>query len=122
MKISRSLMAHGLRERRSLSCSVLFRGRSRKEKSLIRRVACGWKRGVGLLALQLLEKPGARIGPEEVGRARGDAEDLGRLRDGEAGEIAQLDQLGRLRVCRRQQRERLIHGENVVGPLRGSDI
>ena len=41
-----------------------------------------------LLALDLLEQPGAGVGPEKVGRSGGDAENLGGLGDRAAGEIA----------------------------------
>src|SRR5207245_10101971 len=42
------------------------------------------------------------------------AQDLGRLRHRQAGEMAELDQLGRLRVLRGQSSERVVEGQQVV--------
>src|SRR5881398_2385757 len=49
-------------------------------------------RGSASLALELFKEPGPSIGPQQIGRARRDAQDLGRLLAGQAGEKAELDQ------------------------------
>src|SRR5262249_48676517 len=46
--------------------------------------------------LQLLEEPGPGVGPEPVGAAQGQAEQVRGVVHGLAGEVAQLDELRRL--------------------------
>ena len=47
-------------------------------------------------------QPGPGVGPVPVGGARGDAEGGGGLLEGQAGEVPELDQLGRRRVLARR--------------------
>src|SRR5262249_28743468 len=64
-----------------------------------------------------LEKPGAGVGPAEVGRPWRDAKKLGRLLDTHAGEEAELDQLRRLGIGLRELREGLVDRNQIVGTL-----
>src|SRR5262249_40501488 len=66
------------------------------------------------LALQLLEEPGPGVGPQQVGRAGRDAQDLGRLVAGQAGKEAELDQFRCPGVCAGQLVQQLIEVEEVV--------
>src|SRR5262245_5315310 len=47
----------------------------------------------GRVAHDLLVQPGACVGPVAVRGGRGDAQGVGRLIDGQAGEVAQFDQV-----------------------------
>ena len=66
----------------------------------MRRIACGRdsakseNRPSRRLAQGSRVEPGPGVGPVPVGRRRGDAEGRGRLVDRQAGEVAELDQLG----------------------------
>src|SRR5262245_43315159 len=69
--------------------------------------------------LDLTTEPGTGIGPEAVGRAGRDAQDLGGLGDRESGEIAELDQLGGGGIDRSEPVEGCVDGEQLVdGPIR----
>src|SRR5262249_20439140 len=63
--------------------------------------------------LEFLVQPGAGVGPMPVGAAHGDAEGVGRLLDGQAGEVAQLDQLGNFRLLLGEPLDRLAHGQQA---------
>src|SRR5262249_37176728 len=69
------------------------------------------------LALNLLQQPGAGVGPEVIGRSRGNAEQVGGLLDRQAAEVAQLDQVGGLGIRHGQLGEGFIQGEEIVGYL-----
>ena len=62
-------------------------------------------------------KPGTGVGPEVVGAARRDVEDLGDFSEGESGEVAELDEFGRLRIHFGQSFEGIADGENLFGWL-----
>src|SRR5438876_10777440 len=66
------------------------------------------------LAFQLAEEPGPGMGPVVVGRARGNAENLGRLLEGHADEVAQLDQFSFEFALRGKFIQRLVHGEQLL--------
>ena len=67
-------------------------------------------------------EPGPGVGPEAVGRAGGDPEGGGRVRDAHPGEVAELDQLGRLGVGRGQPAQGLVDREQLgVAPVVGGD-
>ena len=76
--------------------------------------------GVGARRSGLAE-PGAGVGPVAVGGPRRDAEGLGGLLDGQPGEEAELDQLGRRRVVARRGRSRASSraSRSSGGPLDG---
>src|SRR4051812_42107939 len=61
------------------------------------RKACSGIHALVVRTAERFQEPGPGVGPEGVRRPRRDAEQLGCLGDGQAGEIAKLDQLGRLR-------------------------
>src|SRR5262249_58707689 len=65
-------------------------------------------------ALQLLKEPGPGVRPQQIGRAGRDAQDLGRLVAGQAGEKAELDQFRRPRVGAGQLVQQLVELEEVV--------
>ena len=69
--------------------------------------------------LEFRLEPGAGVGPGKVGGPGRDAEHLRGLGDRQAGEVAELDQLGRSGVDIRQLSERLVEGEQVVGAFVG---
>src|SRR5262249_18125233 len=66
-------------------------------------------------APELLEEPGPGIGPQQVGRARRDAQDLRRLLAGQAAEKAKLDQFRRPGVRAGQLAQQVIELEDVEG-------
>src|SRR5262249_34976531 len=66
-------------------------------------------------AAEFGEEEGAGGGPVEVGGARGDAEGLGGLPDGQPGEEAERDDGGGLGLARGETGEGLVQGEQVVG-------
>ena len=74
------------------------------------------------LGRELFEQPGLCVRPEPVGGPGGDAEHFRARRQREPREVAELDQLGRGRVVRRQPRQRLVEGDDVLVGLRGSDL
>src|SRR5262245_61773639 len=61
-------------------------------------------------------EPGPRIRPHPIGRPRGDSESGGRVGDAHPGEVAELDQLGGLRVSRGQPAEGVIDGQDLGFP------
>ena len=61
-------------------------------------------------------QPGPSKGPHPVRGARRDAQGLRRLRDGKAGEVAELDQSRRLGVLGRQFGQSGVEGDEVVRP------
>ena len=69
-------------------------------------------------------KVGAGVGPEAFGRSRGEAQDLGRLGNGQSGEVTELDQAGRVGVFGGQPGESLVEIEQVerVGRHDGSEL
>ena len=71
----------------------------------------------GLTRPRFRAEPGPGVGPEAVGLARGDAEQLGRLRNRQAGEVAQLDESAAPGVVVRQLGQGLVQGEQVVAGL-----
>src|SRR5947207_3500818 len=66
------------------------------------------------LALQLLEKPGAGVGPQQIRRARRNAQSLGRLLARQACEKAQLDQFRRPGVRAGQLVQQVIEFEEIL--------
>src|SRR5438105_4598762 len=104
MKMSRSFTTRpfprffflSMRNREPASAKIL-------EKNGPRR-----RRGSASLALELFKEPGPGIGPQQVGRARRDAQDLGRLLAGQAGEEAEFDQFRRPGVRAAQLLQHLI--------------
>src|SRR5205814_6673805 len=66
-------------------------------------------------------QPSAGVGPEAVGAARREAEGLGGFRNAQAGEVAQLDQPGRLRIHGGEARQSVVKGQEVFARLRGGD-
>src|SRR5262249_18503368 len=68
-------------------------------------------------ALELLTEPGAGERPQPFGGPRGDAEDFRRIGDGQAAEVAELDQVGRGTVRGREFRQRLVQGQYVFARL-----
>src|SRR5262249_18696471 len=67
-----------------------------------------------LRAFNFASQPGPREGPEKVGLARGDTEHLRRLRDRQAGEVAELDEVGRERVLPGQPVQGFVEGKEVL--------
>ena len=72
--------------------------------------------------LDLLEKPGSGIGPEKIGAARRNAENLSRLLDRESREIAKLDELGGLRVSHSEFDQGIVQCKDVVIHLGRGDF
>src|SRR5262245_24279330 len=70
---------------------------------------------------QFPAKPGPGVHPMPVRAAGGDPEGRGRLVSGQPGEVAQLDQLGLVRVVLRQAAQRRVEGQQVHARLRGGD-
>src|SRR5262245_53393109 len=107
MKMSRSLMGNPLSEAAVLQCGIHLR---------IAQIS--WKIVLGLSsvvgAAQVAEQPGARIGPEEIRAARGDAEDGRGLGNAQAGEVAELDQFGCLGIGGGQPRQRGVDFQHIV--------
>ena len=65
-------------------------------------------------------EPGAGVGPVAVGRARRDAQREGGLVGRQAGEVAELDQLGLLRTAFREAIEGLVQSEKLL--IRGRQV
>src|SRR5262245_20109954 len=96
MKIARArsrsaFMASPFQRPVTISCEIA--GRSVRKKGEIRTLA-------SLPRLELQPQTRPCVGPVFVGRRSGDAEDLRRFFDGQAREIAQLNEPGRLGVFR----------------------
>src|SRR5262249_32207709 len=110
MKISRSLMEL------ALLGPALYRTTREPRWGCATKTA-GWPavwafRGVGSgPALELLEEPGPREGPAEVGGPGRDAQRLGRLLVAQPGEVAELHQLGRLGVLAGEEGQGLVQGD-----------
>src|SRR5579864_1729963 len=71
--------------------------------------------GGSFLVEDLAANPGSGVGPVAVRGCPRQAQGLGGLLNAEAGEIAELDQFGRLLVLGGQPIERLVNGEDLVG-------
>src|SRR5262245_32894211 len=82
----------------------------------------GFLGGAGGRPLEPVEEPAPGVRPDGVRRPRGEAERLGRLADGQAGEVAKLDQLGGRPVGPLQGGQGLVQGEQVVGAARRRDV
>src|SRR5690349_4222401 len=105
MKMSRSVMDEPPRSY-TLDLSASFRRGSRKkiwESFAVSRGLVG--------SAQRAQQPGAGVSPQRVRGARRDAQRLGGLRDRQTGEVAELDQLGGLRVGGGKQGQRLVQVE-----------
>ena len=97
---------------------------NRSRSALLRRVA-GLAGGVahgamapeGLAAAsaELIVQERARKAPVAIDRAPGQVERLGDLFEGQSGEVAQFDDLGRARVGLRQVLERFVERERLLG-------
>src|SRR5437868_4532523 len=75
---------------------------------------CAQENGSGQLFRQLSEQPGPAQRPEAVGGAAADAQSFGRVLVRKAGEVAQLDEAGGVRVVAFQSAQRLVQGDEVV--------
>src|SRR5262249_44169945 len=67
-------------------------------------------------AEHLLAEPGAGIGPTTAGGPGRQAQGLGGLGEGQAREVSQLHQVGRLLVLRGELLQGLIQGEQIRDP------
>ena len=65
-------------------------------------------------AEHLLAEPGPGVGPTAVGGPGRQAQGLGGLVEGQAGEVSQLHQLGRVLVLRGELLQGLVQGEQIV--------
>src|SRR5262245_25908752 len=72
---------------------------------------------VGLLTLNLAVQPRPGVDPLTFCRGRGDAQGVGGFLDGQAGEVAELDQPGLGRVFEFELLQGLVEGQEVVGRL-----
>src|SRR5947209_5172106 len=63
------------------------------------------------------DEPGSGISPVSVGSSGGDVEGGRGLRDGQAGEVAELHHLGRPQFDGREPVERFIEGEETFGSV-----
>jgi hypothetical protein len=70
--------------------------------------------GSKALAFEFAKEPGPGIRPVVICSARGHAEDPGGFLEGQADEVAQLDQFRFDLVLGGEFVERLVHGEHVV--------
>src|SRR5436190_9065903 len=68
-------------------------------------------------ALKVRQQPGPRVRPPRVGRPRRDAEYLRRFLDRQPREVAEPDQLRRLRVGLREPAQRVVERNEVLGNL-----
>ena len=59
-------------------------------------------------------EPGSRVSPDAIAFSGREAEHLGRLFDGQPGEVMQLDQLGGLRFLEGESLEGLVHGQQFL--------
>src|SRR5262249_18062330 len=69
----------------------------------------------GLDPADFFHQPGPAEGPQPVRGPFGDAKDVGGLARSQSGEIAELDQLGRLLVGLRELFEGFVQCQNVFG-------
>src|SRR5262249_61305168 len=98
----------GRRARRCLT-------RERRERDRESTIAFSeWPRPPRSAAADFGLEPGPGIGPVAVGGGRGDAQHLGGLLAGQAGKVAQLDELRLLGIDRGQLLEGLVEGEQLV--------
>ena len=65
-------------------------------------------------AADFAEEPGAGVGPVALGGGGADAQDFGGFLEGEAGEVAELYELGLLRVVQGEAIEGVVDGEQFV--------
>src|SRR5438552_6993339 len=72
---------------------------------------CGLSRAA---ALQFVKEPGPSMRPVIVRGSRGNAESLGRLLEGQADEIAELDEVGLKLAPGRELVEGVIDGEQLI--------
>src|SRR4051812_24399120 len=70
------------------------------------------------MSLDFLPQPGPSIGPQPSCRSRRDAQGLGGIRNGKAGEIAEVNEIGGGLVGCRQFHERLVQSHQVLGYFR----
>ena len=71
--------------------------------------------------MQLGQEPGPRVSPPGIRGPGGDAEHLRGLLEGQAAELAQLHQLGRLGIGGRKPGQGLVEGQQFVGHFRGGE-
>src|SRR5438876_10468752 len=88
MKTSRSFTTRPFPRFFSLS----MRNREPAGAKILEKSGSRQRMGSAPLALELFKEPGPGIGPQQIGRARRDAQNLGRLLAGQASEKAELDQ------------------------------
>src|SRR5262245_51218345 len=69
----------------------------------------------------LREQPGAGVSPVAFRRAARNPQEVGRLLDGQASEVAELDKLGFSRLQGRQAAERFVEGQEVVARTFGEN-
>lgn len=69
-------------------------------------------------ALNLFEEPESRHGPVALYRSRGHVQDACNLLDGQAGEVAQFDDLGLPGIDLAEIVERIVDGEQFRGAFR----
>src|SRR5262249_29468789 len=65
-------------------------------------------------------QPGAGVAPATVGGGQGNVQAFGRLLQSQAGEEAQLDELGLERVMGRELLQRVVQGQQLVGGRAGT--
>src|SRR5262245_39242147 len=88
------------RAARKIACSFTLPSPSVRQSALsgeiTPRIFLSGGRLFRRVAADFAEEPDASEGPESVRRPRGDAEGFSRIGDRQPGEVAQLDELGRL--------------------------
>src|SRR5947209_3242610 len=95
--------------------SLSMRNREPASAKILEKVGPRRRMDSAPLALELFKEPGPSIGPQQIGRARRDAQDLGRLLAGQAGEKAELDQFRGPGVRAGQLLQQLIQFKEAVG-------
>ena len=73
-----------------------------------------WRQILSHVALVLFEQPSARVRPEEIGRARRNSQDLGRLLASQTREKSKFDQLCRASVDDRKLIQEIIQLKNIM--------
>ena len=79
-------------------------------------------KSVKSVVVQLVVKPGSRVGPDIMGLSSRDAQDFRRLLHGESREVPQLHKLGGLLVRFGEAGEGFVQVQQILGVFRCSQV